>query len=165
MHVDEEAVSQQTFARELKERANYTVGLFGKYLTETMQAAVPSGFDAWLSNGGGTYMAPKFQFKNVHGLIPGLESNSRLGCGWSSENARDPAHGCWQTPPGSYSTAVIGNASVAWIKRVIQQNPAQPFFAYIAYKAAHDPFNPAPWYQDHWDPAWPSHEPRGNRDG
>lgn len=32
--------------------------------------------------------------------------------------------------------------------------------AYIAPKAAHEPFNPAPWYEDAWDPTWPAHEPR-----
>lgn len=32
--------------------------------------------------------------------------------------------------------------------------------AYIAPKAAHEPFNPAPWYEGHWDPSWPEHEPR-----
>lgn len=32
--------------------------------------------------------------------------------------------------------------------------------AYIAPKAAHEPFNPALWYRDHWDASWPKHEPR-----
>jgi len=40
MHVDEDQVSETTFARSLKERGNYTVGLFGKYLTATMQKEV-----------------------------------------------------------------------------------------------------------------------------
>jgi len=35
----------------------------------------------------------------------------------------------------------------------------KPFLAYIAPKAAHEPFNPAPWYADYWDPSWPAREP------
>ena len=36
----------------------------------------------------------------------------------------------------------------------VAKDPTRPFFAYIAPKAAHEPFNPAPWYLDHWDPSW-----------
>ena len=39
-------------------------------------------------------------------------------------------------------------------------NPNRPFFAYIAPKAAHEPFDPAPWYAGAWDASWPEHEPR-----
>jgi N-acetylglucosamine-6-sulfatase len=105
-------------------------------------------------------MAPKFQMKNVDGLLPGLISNSHYGCGWNN-TSHPAAYGCWQSPPGSYSTAIIGNASVAWIRRVVLEDPSRPFMAYIAPKAAHDPFNPAPWYEAHWESAWPKHEPRG----
>ena len=40
-----------------------------------------------------------------------------------------------------------GNVSVAWIKKVAAaaKDGSQPFMAYIAPKAAHEPFNPAPW--------------------
>ena len=27
-------------------------------------------------------------------------------------------------------------------------------------QAAHEPFNPAPWYEGFWDPSWPEQEPR-----
>ena len=39
-------------------------------------------------------------------------------------------------------------------------DPNRPFFAYIAPKAAHEPFDPAPWYAGAWDASWPEHEPR-----
>ena len=32
--------------------------------------------------------------------------------------------------------------------------------AYIGTKAPHDPFVPAKWYEQHWDPAWPEGAPR-----
>jgi len=50
--------------------------------------------------------------------------------------------------------------SLAWIESVVKKDPKQPFFAYIAPKAAHEPFDPAPWYVDYWDDTWPDHEPR-----
>ena len=54
--------------------------------------------------------------------------------------------------------AVIGNKSIEWIREKAQAGG--PWLAYIAPKACHEPFNPAPWYVDFWDPAWPTHEPR-----
>ena len=39
---------------------------------------------------------------------------------------------------------MVGNVSIAFIKRAVAAGT--PFFAYIAPKAAHEPFNPAPWY-------------------
>jgi hypothetical protein len=38
----------------------------------------------------------------------------------------------------------------------------QRVFRYVAPKAAHEPFNPAPWYVDHWEEDWPTSEPRDN---
>lgn len=54
----------------------------------------------------------------------------------------------------------MGNISTAWIRHVRRTTPDAPFFAYIAPKAAHEPFNPAPWYVDTWEAHWPAHEPR-----
>ena len=52
-------VNNYTFARYLKEEAGYKVGMFGKYLnTFPQNGYVPPGFDAWLANGGGNYIAP-----------------------------------------------------------------------------------------------------------
>ena len=39
------------------------------------------------------------------------------------------------------------------------QNPEQPFFAYIAPKAVHEPFIPAPWYLDTWPVESPQNTP------
>eukprot|EP00511_Aplanochytrium_stocchinoi_P000535 CAMPEP_0204841948 /NCGR_PEP_ID=MMETSP1346-20131115/44320_1 /ASSEMBLY_ACC=CAM_ASM_000771 /TAXON_ID=215587 /ORGANISM="Aplanochytrium stocchinoi, Strain GSBS06" /LENGTH=416 /DNA_ID=CAMNT_0051980459 /DNA_START=976 /DNA_END=2223 /DNA_ORIENTATION=+ len=97
---------------------------------------VPPGFDAWFANNGGTYIAPSFQTKGITGMPDGKWSGSK----------------------DNYSTSVIGNISVTWIREMASQS--QPFFAYIAPKAAHEPFNPAPWYKDYWNPSWPKHEPR-----
>jgi len=112
--------------------------MFGKYLN-AIPKDVPEGFDAWLANGGGNYFGPQFATKNAGEGIP---------------------DGGYTFPLVNYTTAVVGNLSIAWIKKVHAANPATPFFAYVAPKAAHEPFNPAPWYEDHWDTSWPAHEPR-----
>lgn len=137
MHVNYTLVNQNHFVKILHDEAGYATGMFGKYVNE-MPSEVPPGFDAWLANGGGDYIAPAFQTKNIDGLPDGEVKFSN-----------DPAN---------YSTAVIGNASIAWIRKVATQG--KPFMAYIAPKAAHEPFNPAPWYRDYWDPSWPQQEPR-----
>jgi len=158
MHADELKVNNNTFARYLKEEAGYTVGMFGKYLnnmptvdtagqgsSSTGATVVPAGFDAWMANGGGDYLASPFNVQNI-----------------SFGDYKVP-DGVWKASSiagTNYSTSIIGNISIAWIQHVVKQDPTRPFFAYIAPKAAHEPFNPAPWYVDHWEPSWPAHEPR-----
>jgi len=137
MHVNYTHVVESHFAKILKEKAGYTTGMFGKYVNE-MESVTSDGWDAWLANGGGDYNGPRFETKNIDGLPDG--------------NVK------FSSDPSNYSTAVIGNTSIAWIKKVAKQG--KPFFAYIAPKAAHEPFNPAVWYRDSWDPSWPAHEPR-----
>lgn len=129
-----DVVNNATFARYLSE-AGYTVGMFGKYLNNVPNY-VPIGFDAWMANGGGDYYSPAFSTYNVDGL----------------------PNGHWKGTPENYTTSVVGNMSIHFIRKSVAAK--KPFFAYVAPKAAHEPFNPAPWYLDHWDPSWPAHEPR-----
>ena len=129
-------VDNHTFARQLSEEG-FAVGMFGKYLNNWPDV-VPLGFDAWLANGGGDYIAPQFR---AHGLE------------WAGIQ-----NGTWQGSQENYTTAVVGNLSIAWIRKVAAEG--RPWFAYIAPKAAHEPFIPAPWYLDRWDASWPDHEPR-----
>lgn len=160
MHVNEGYVNENTFVKDLHD-SGYATGMFGKYMN-VMPKSVPPGFDAWMANGGGNYVAPKFQMYNVEGLIPGLVATPRnYGC-WNENHASDERYGCFAgtSDATNYSTAVIGNASLAWIEDVVKNGDGSPFFAYIAPKAAHEPFNPAPWYEDHWDERWPDQEPR-----
>eukprot|EP00755_Sulcionema_specki_P037288 Sspe_Gene.108646::Locus_87771_Transcript_1_1_Confidence_1.000_Length_1026::g.108646::m.108646/K01137/GNS; N-acetylglucosamine-6-sulfatase len=134
MHVDEDKVNNNTFAKVLKD-AGYTVGIFGKYLNACPGKA-PPGFDAYFANGGGNYFSPSFAVENVDGFKDGH----------------------WEGTADNYTTSVVGNVSLAWIRKVAKG--PKPFFAYIAPKAAHEPFTPAPWYASHWDPSWPEHEIR-----
>lgn len=142
MHVNESKINNHTFAKPLHD-AGYAVGMFGKYLNNVPDWKVaPPGFDAWLANGGGDYIAPRFGAKNL--------SFAGIPDGMVNFGVDD------------YTTSVVGNISLAWIKTVVQSDASPPFFAYIAPKAAHEPFIPAPWYLDAWDPSWPAHEPRDN---
>lgn len=136
MHVNYTKVHDHTFVRVLKEQAGYATGLFGKY-TNQMPSHVPIGFDAWMANAGGNYGGPQFQTLNIDGL----------------------PDGSYTFPQENYSTSVIGNVSIAWIRKVAAEG--KPFMAYIAPKAAHEPFIPPSWYIDHWDESWPETEPRG----
>eukprot|EP00939_MAST-03C_sp_MAST-3C-sp1_P003316 g3316.t1 len=151
MHVDMNVVHNSTFAKRLSSgESGYTVGLFGKYLNaipgsniSKKGAYVPAGFDAWFANGGGSYVAPEFA---TYGL--------KEAAGISDGAIR------FNNAAANYSTAVIGNTSLAWIRHVAKSDPSRPFFAYIAPKAAHEPFNPAPWYADYWPDDFPETEPR-----
>lgn len=136
MHVNYSKVNDDTFVRRLHD-AGYMTGMFGKYLN-VMPEKVPPGFDVWFANGGGDYIAPRFMTKGVDGLPEGWVKFSNA--------------------PSNYSTSVIGNISLAFIEKAIHSE--RPFMAYIAPKAAHEPFNPAPWYRDTWDASWPEREPR-----
>jgi N-acetylglucosamine-6-sulfatase len=127
----------------MHEEAGYAVGLFGKFVNNVADpwGQAPQGFDAWMANGGGDYLNPAFGVKNLR-AFSGVE---------------DGDHVVFQ---GEYTTAVVGNMSSAWIRHVHATRPSAPFFAYVAPKAVHEPFNPAPWYAEHWDPSWPKREPR-----
>jgi len=139
MHINENLVNNQTFALYLKD-AGYTVGMFGKYLNHNPKTA-PAGIDAYMTNGGGHYYGPEFDTQGVSDLAP--------------YNMPD---GSWTGGADDYTTAIVGNISLSWIRKAAKGDA--PFFAYIAPKAAHEPFTPARWYADHWDPTWPAHEPR-----
>ena len=143
MHVNETKVNGHTFAVPLA-KAGYKVGLFGKYLNNMpANHAAPPGFDAWMGNGGGDYIAPAFDTAGLADIGP-----------WHIPDGR------WATTEANYTTAVVGNVSIAWIEKTVAAG--DPFFAYIAPKAAHEPFIPAPWYLEHWDPSWPKTEPRND---
>ena len=127
----------------------------------TMPTAVPAGFDAWLGNPGGKYVAPSFQIQGLTGLFPGVvPADPQEYCAGGKPTGGAPDAGCWLGTPANYSTAVIGNVSAAWISKVAHEQPDRPWFAYIAPKAAHEPFNPAPWYEGVWKDDWPEREPR-----
>ena len=96
---------------------DYRVGVFGKLLNSHNPTFVPNGVDEMLINNGGTYLDPTF---------------SRGRSGQDVETVKfDNCTATTGMP--CYSTAVIGNASLAWIRR----RAADPFFALVSVKAPH----------------------------
>eukprot|EP01079_Euglenida_sp_SAG-EU17-18_P002380 gene2380-3185_t len=67
----------------------------------------------WFANGGDDYYSLTFSVKNIDGLPDGQ----------------------WQGTPKDYTTSVVGNRSIEWIRKVSQG--ARPFFAYSSTKAPH----------------------------
>lgn len=139
MHINEDVVNNQSFSLYLYE-AGYRVGMFGKYLN-TNPKTPPAGIEAYMTNGGGEYYAPQFDTQGVEDLAPYFMAN-----------------GSWHGNRTDYTTSVVGNMSMSWLRKVAGGD--RPFFAYIAPKACHEPFSPATWYENYWDPSWPAHEPR-----
>lgn len=139
MHTDPELVNNRSFAYYLR-HAGYRVGMFGKYLNNN-PSTPPPGIEAYMTNGGGDYYAPSFDTQGVSDLAPYYMKD-----------------GEWQGSDDDYTTSIVGNMSLSWIRKVA--GGPNPFFAYIAPKAAHEPFLPARWYADSWAPEWPTTEPR-----
>lgn len=131
--------SEYYFARYFAELFNYTVGVFGKHLNTKNPKGCPPGVDRWMVNGGGDYLNPSFY--------------------WASKGV-DPTsvhfNNCTGYP--CYSTSVIGNASIDWIRDHVasaNDEDPKPFFAYVSVKAPHlqdgEGFPkaiPAPWYSN-----------------
>ena len=112
----------------------YTVGVFGKHLNNGNPPRAPQGVDRWLVNGGGEDLDPTFSFASA----------GTAGETVKFDNCSGPC----------YSTAVIGNATLDWIRAVrgASETPP-PFFAYVAVKAPHIQDGPgwpvaipAPWH-------------------
>ena len=111
----------------------YTVGVFGKHLNNGNPMKAPPGVDRWLVNNGGAYLNPQFSFA----------SQGTPGVSVTFDNCSGPC----------YSTAIIGNATLDWIRAVRRTAAAPPFFAYVAVKAPHIQDGPgwplaipAPWH-------------------
>ena len=139
--LDHRFFSEYYFARHFAER-NYTVGVFGKHLNTKNPSHPPPGVDRWLVNGGGDFFDPEFDWASA-GVEP-----TRI----RFNNCTD-AHG--EHLP-CYSTSIIGNSSIAWIRdHLHSRSVPKPFFAYVSVKAPHIQDGPgfpvaipAPWYAD-----------------
>jgi N-acetylglucosamine-6-sulfatase len=108
-------------------KLGYTTGMFGKMLNGMQTygcgannpkgSKVPNGWDRFHAFCGACY----------------------TNCKWNNQGKR-------VTDP-EYSTSIIGNSSVEWLKSVAGKG--RPFFAYLGPHAPHLPATPAPWYANH----------------
>lgn len=135
--LDHPFYSSWYFATHLQQ-AGYTVGIFGKHLNGRNPTCPPPGVDRWFANGGGDYYNPEFSWASA-----------------GTQSSDVQFKNCTYNNGACYSTSVIGNVSLNWIKEVTAQPEAErkPFFAFIAVKAPHIQDGPgwpttlpAPWY-------------------
>lgn len=108
------------------QEAGYNTGWFGKYLN---------------------WQGVK-QYCSKSGSIPPGWNKAHFYC-----NDSYGLEGIWWNNGGQlyytheYSTAVMGNASVQWLAQTLQDTK-EPFFMAVAPHAPHEPYTPAPWYNN-----------------
>ncbi len=106
-----------THVSHLLRMLGYQVGMFGKWHLGTD----PAGFDAWnILPGQGQYINPKLR-----------------AMGSKAKGAKEYT--------GEYSTDVITNLSLEWVKN---RDKTKPFMLFCHYKAPHRPWDPAPRFKD-----------------
>jgi len=111
-------------------KVGYTTGMFGKVLNDMNS----------------------YGCDGQSGLPPGVDrqvvmcTHTFFDCDWVNDTVLTHTG----SNPEDYTTSVMGNASVAWIKSVLDKGKTHPpFFAWIGPHAPHLPSTPAPWYLDH----------------
>ena len=105
------------FFPEYLQQAGYRTGYIGKWhMGEDAESDMPrKGFDHWVSfRGQGTYFDPLL---NVNGERRQLKG---------------------------YTTDIITDQAVDWLKKQSESRDRKPFFLYLAHKATHAEFQPAP---------------------
>jgi N-acetylglucosamine-6-sulfatase len=129
---------QESFVNRLYREHGYTTGMFGKVLNQMSdygcnEGSTTPGLDRIFTMCGPSYT-------NQH---------------WIDQFAVDyesPSTGLNHTGerPEDYTTSLIGNTSLAWIKSVVESGPNhRPFFAWLGPHSPHMPATPAEWYKDH----------------
>ena len=84
---------------------------------------------------------------NISGLPPGVDRQYMMcthvffNCSWADDDTVVHTGAL----PQEYTTSLIGNKSIAWIKKVLASGPTHPpFFAWLGPHAPHLPATPAP---------------------
>ena len=95
------AANEWLFAPHLR-AAGYRVGVFGKWLNNYNPTNAEHGVETWFANGGGDYFNPTFAYDASASNPPGGGKNVQFS------NA--------SAPGAAYSTSVIGNISVPWVR-------------------------------------------------
>jgi len=110
-------------------RKGYTTGMFGKVLND---------MDSYGCDGSG--LPPALDRSLV------MCTHTFFNCSWVNDSQLLRTG----DRPEDYTTSVLGNASVAWIRSVLEMGKTHPpFYAWIGPHAPHLPSTPAPWYSDH----------------
>ena len=105
------------FFPELLQRAGYRTAYIGKWhMGEDEGSDMPRpGFDQWVSfRGQGVYVDPLLNVNGTRRQVRG------------------------------YTTDILTDQALEWLRGVRRADPAKPFFLYLAHKAVHAEFQPAP---------------------
>jgi N-acetylglucosamine-6-sulfatase len=127
---------QNSFISDLHSKHGYATGIFGKVLNDMTDYGcngntITSGVDRM-------FVMCKHVFYNETWIDQGA-SDSPKGLATNSTGDR----------PAQYTTSLIGNATLRWIKSIVEDGPGhRPFFAWIGPHAPHLPSTPASWYLD-----------------
>jgi N-acetylglucosamine-6-sulfatase len=108
--------------------AGYRVGQFGKWYNEE-PTFKPPYVPAW-------HNASKFNRFFVQ------LQEAFFNVTYNSDGAAE-RHG---DAPDDYDTAVVGNATLRWLRQVAADTATAPFVAFVSMHAPHIPATPAPWY-------------------
>ena len=129
-HVDGSRYAGESFGVYLRWDAGYQVGLFGKANFNTFD-----GFDRWFQGFYDGYGREEDQWWDDDECpSSGEEQCQRPG----KYLARDD----------EYSTSLLGNKTIEWLRRPSVGNGERPFFAYFAPACPHTPATPADWYEE-----------------
>jgi N-acetylglucosamine-6-sulfatase len=105
------------FFPELLQRAGYRTAYIGKWhMGEDEESDMPRpGFDQWVSfRGQGVYVDPLLNVNGTRRQVKG------------------------------YTTDLLTDHALEWLRSVRRNDPNRPFFLYLAHKAVHAEFQPAP---------------------
>jgi arylsulfatase A-like enzyme len=107
--------TRTTFFPQLLRKAGYRTAYVGKWHMGEADARPQPGFDHWVSfRGQGVYADPSL---NINGK---------------------------QQQVRGYTTDLLTDHAVDWLKQHAAAGSKQPFFLYLSHKAVHGPFEPAP---------------------
>ena len=126
---------EHSFIRRLRYDHNYATGVFGKLLNNMAtygcdgnEPTTPHGLDR-------TFIMCNPNFFNEN---------------WANYTTSGGSVVFTGSEPANYTTSLVGNTSLEWIKSIVSQGKDHPpFFAYLGPHAPHLPSTPAPWYADH----------------
>ncbi len=145
MHANLSKVENFSYAAALA-RAGYVNGYFGKHVNDAPHAP-PPGWDCatcyWFANGGGKDAEPGGY---LNASFADFDGGAPVGSVDDGYHADGPGYYAATTAGefGGYTTSVIANKSIAWLRRVAPLDA--PFMLTLAPKAPHVPATPAPWY-------------------
>ncbi len=133
---------KNSFVHTLHKEYGYTTAMFGKVLNDMTSY----GCNAKTTTNGvdRMFVMCKHKFYNETWIDQG-----------APDSPPDLAVNSTGDAPDEYTTSLMGNATLRWLRRVVKDNRARsederkPFFAWIGPHAPHLPSTPAPWYLDH----------------